>query len=253
MLRPLTGVAALHGVRRTLLWSAAAAVLAALGASVLLGYGRRLWYPSFVAIAGGQTHGQVVTRLGPIFRPGLRAAAREAGSRYPPERLWLIGLKQERVLEVWAPGSKGWRRLRSYPVLAASGGRGPKLQEGDNQVPEGLYRLTAFNPNSSYHLSVRVGYPNQDDRAAAAAEGRVHLGGDIYIHGKAVSIGCLAIGDRGIEELYVLLADTGLANSSLVLAPSARPEAPGDAPRWWRPLYRRIGAALSEVRGSPPD
>lgn len=91
-------------------------------------------------------------------------------------------------------------------MLAASGGPGPKLREGDLQVPEGVYRLTAFNPNSSYHLSLRVDYPNAEDRAAedravARSDRRTSLGGDIFIHGKAVSIGCLAIGDPGIEEL----------------------------------------------------
>jgi hypothetical protein len=238
-------------MRRPAVWLGVAIALTA-AAAAHQGHGRRYWYPSFVALAGGQSHQQVVARLGPSYRSVLRADVVRAGGRYPPDRLRLIGLKQERVLEVWIPVAQGWTRLRSYRVLAASGEPGPKLRQGDHQVPEGLYRLTGFNPNSSYHLSVRVDYPNQDDRKAAAAEGRVDLGGDIFIHGKAVSIGCLAIGDRAIEELYLLLGDTGLRNSTVLLSPNADPNAPAGAPQWLRQLYERIRADLMTVRGPVP-
>ena len=232
-----------------MLWVGVVAVVIAVVASIHLGYGRRVSHPSRLSLEAGQTHEGVVARLGPVYRPGLQAAVGSLGSRYPPERLRLIGLKHERLLEVWVPGPSGWRRLRSYPVLAASGGPGPKLREGDRQVPEGIYRLTGFNPNSSYHLSIRVDYPNRHDQAVAATEGRRRLGGDIFIHGKAVSIGCLAIGDRAIEELYLLLADTRLSNAILVLSPSSAPKVPGGAPRWWDQLYERIRTELGEVRG----
>jgi hypothetical protein len=237
-------------VKKGILWSVAGATLAVLVASVYLGHGRRFWPPFLVTLMGGQTHGEVVSRLGPIYRPSLEAAVGALGSKYPPDRLYLIGLKHEKVLEVWVPSRNGWRRLRSYPVLAASGRPGPKLREGDYQVPEGIYRLTGFNPNSSYHLSIRVDYPNRDDRTAAASEGRGVLGGDIFIHGNAVSIGCLAIGDPAVEELYLLLADAGLSNASLVLTPSATPEVPPGAPLWWGQLYERIRTELMAVRGS---
>lgn len=207
------------------------------------------WYPWWVAVADARTHEQVLARLRTRHGPRLRADARARGIAYPPERLALVGLKAERVLEAWASAGQEWRRLRTYPVLAASGGPGPKRREGDLQVPEGVYRLTHFNPNSSYHLSIRVDYPNEDDRLAAAAEGRVDLGGDIYIHGRAVSIGCLAIGDEGIEELYLLLSDVGLARARLVLAPEAVPVArPGD-PSWLQSLYERLRRELVAVRG----
>jgi hypothetical protein len=113
-----------------------------------------------------------------------------------------------------------------------------------------VYRLTAFNPNSRYHLSIRVDYPNAHDRKIAAAEGRRNLGGDIFIHGKAVSIGCLAIGDTAIEELYVLLADAGLSRSTLLLAPSAEPRAAPDAPAWITDLYRELRSELGRIRGT---
>lgn len=239
-------------MRRTRVGFTIALVLAGAVATVERGYGRRYWYPRFVALAGGQTHEQVVARLGPIYRSDLRKFVTEADGAYPPARLCLVGLKREKVLEVWVPVADRWARVRSYRVLAASGEPGPKLRQGDNQVPEGVYRLTAFNPNSSYHLSVRVDYPNRDDREAAAREGRGDLGGDIYIHGKAVSIGCLALGDRAIEELYLLLADTGLRHASVLLSPSADPTVPAGAPPWWNQLYQRIRDELVRVRGAKP-
>jgi hypothetical protein len=201
-----------------------------------------------------RTHEDVLREIGPRRRLELRRAAAAAGLPYPPLRLTLVGLKEERVLEAWGKTPSGWRLLKSYPVLAASGGPGPKRQEGDLQVPEGIYRLTAFNPRSSYHLSIRVDYPNADDRAAARLERRTHLGGDIYIHGRAVSIGCLAVGDPGIEEVYTLVADVGLARSRVVLAPGATPTVSADSPAWVLHLYDRLRQELRDVRGGgrPP-
>ena len=212
------------------------------------GYGRRFWYPLVVTALGARSHEQVVTSLRPKHLESWKERARTSGVAFPPSRVRLVGLKEEKLLEVWARRNRGWTRLRTYPILAASGGPGPKLREGDQQVPEGLYRLTGFNPNSSYHLSIRVDYPSAEDRAIAQREGRTSPGSDIYIHGKAVSIGCLAIGDEAIEELYLLLAETGLRNSDVVLAPSLRPAA-ATAPPWLPARYRSIQAALKETRG----
>ncbi len=232
----------------------AAAVLGFLGIVAIFlsnrdGAGRRFWYPTLIAVTGPRTHDDVRRWLGPKRRDALKSAFSAAGLPYPPRRLSLVGLKEERRLEVWAEGARGWFRVRDYAVLAASGQAGPKLREGDLQVPEGEYRLTAFNPNSSYHLSIRVDYPSREDRAIARAEGRTRLGGDIFIHGKAVSIGCLAIGDDAIEELYLVLADTGLANARILLTPSAKPTASANAPAWLVERYERLKRELDRVRG----
>jgi L,D-transpeptidase catalytic domain len=198
-------------------------------------------------MTGPRTHADVVASLSASRRTVLKESFIRAGSPYPPQRLRLVGLKEEKALEVWTPVGERWRRLKSYPVLAASGGPGPKLREGDGQVPEGIYRLTAFNPNSSYHLSIRVDYPNAEDRRAAALDGRSILGSDIFIHGRAASIGCLAIGDPAIEELYLLLADTGLRNVDIVLTPSRRPVTQAGAPAWIGERYERIRQALATL------
>lgn len=128
-----------------------------------------------------------------------------AGVAYPPEELYLRAFKHERELEVWA-GARGQplKKVKTYPFCAASGELGPKRREGDLQVPEGFYTIDLFNPNSAYHLSIRVSYPNESDRIL----GQRPLGGAIMVHGNCVSIGCIAIEDGPIEELYVLTLDS---------------------------------------------
>ncbi len=127
-----------------------------------------------------------------------------AGVPYPPEELYLRAHKHERELEVWA-GARGrpLTKVKTYPICAASGEPGPKRQEGDLQVPEGFYTIDLFNPRSDFHLSMRVSYPNEADRLL----GERPLGGAIMVHGNCVSIGCLAIEDAPIEELYVMTLD----------------------------------------------
>jgi murein L,D-transpeptidase YafK len=223
-----------RGARGVLVVAGAAAVL---GAAVLVERGRE--------VTAARTLDSVLADVGPSRRAVLKRTAAEIGVAYPPPRLTLVGYKRESVLEVWAARGNGWTRYRSYAVLAASGGAGPKLREGDRQVPEGVYRLTHLNPASSYHLSIRVDYPNAFDRARGAEDGRPSLGGDIYIHGKAVSIGCLAIGDENIEELFTLVADTGLANARIVIAPGRSLDVPAGAPPWTGGLYRDIARELA--------
>jgi hypothetical protein len=212
------------------------------------GYGRALVHPYYRQVTTPRTVQGVLQDIGPRRRPALASEARRLGLTYPPSSLTLVGYKDENVLEVWARGPSGWVRYRSYRVLAASGGPGPKLREGDRQVPEGVYRLTHLNPASSYHLSIRVDYPNAFDRARGAEDARADLGGDIYVHGKAVSIGCLAIGDDNIEELFTLVADVGLPNARINLAPGRRLEVAPGAPAWTRDLYRTIASELAVLR-----
>ena len=191
---------------------------------------------------------QARARLAPYFR--------SVKVEYPPRQLVLVGLKAEQRLEVYAAGSDGTMRyLRSYPVLGASGTIGPKLRSGDRQVPEGLYRISALNPDSLFHVSLRIDYPNAHDRRRAAAEGRSDLGGDIMIHGGSISIGCLAMGDRAVEELFVLAADTGLGNLRVILSPLDLRRRSLDRlvthSRPWTPeLYSEIRAALAELPGT---
>ena len=145
-----------------------------------------------------------------------------------------------------------WRLVRQDKVQAASGGPGPKLREGDRQVPEGRYRITFLNPNSRFHVSLRLDYPNAEDRSQARREGRVDLGGDIMIHGSNVSIGCLAMGDEVAEDLFVLAALIGIAKVEAIISPTdlriAPPPAEATAARpWVGALYGRIRTLLEEL------
>jgi len=222
-------------------------VLIAAGSFVV--YGRGIWYPLFLQIRGVRTVADVLTIYGPDARKRLAPHFRRAGVSYPPKRIAILVFKEERRLTLWAANADGrWRFIRHYPILAASGHAGPKLREGDYQVPEGVYRIEHLNPNSSYHLSMKVSYPNEFDRQKAKLDGRTRLGGDIFIHGNRVSIGCVAVGDPAIEELFTLVAETGHPRVHLVIAPNdlrtAGPIFHEDAPRWAGELYRTVKAAL---------
>jgi murein L,D-transpeptidase YafK len=191
----------------------------------------------------------VLSEIAPKRRERLTKRFTEHAAVYPPAELTLIAYKKERRLEVWVPGRKGWVKIVSYKVLAASGERGPKLKEGDEQVPEGVYRLTDLNPNSKFHLSIRVDYPNARDVAWAERDKRENLGGDIFIHGNEVSRGCLAVGDERIEELFTLIADTGVESSRIIIAPDRHMKHLATEPAWVGELYDEVRRALEEVRG----
>lgn len=172
-----------------------------------------------------------------------------AGVSYPPTALTLLGFKEEKRLDVWAQQAGHWVFLRSYPMLAASGVAGPKLREGDEQVPEGVYRIEALNPQSQFHLSLKLDYPNALDRQQAVREGREQLGGDIFLHGKDVSVGCVALGDTAIEELFVLVVRVGMEHVTVLLAPyDLRQPVTGKTeglPLWVAALYAELRRALA--------
>jgi hypothetical protein len=182
-------------------------------------------------------------RLAPYFRA--------AGVDYPPQTVVLAAFKREKRLELYAGNAPDELKfIRYYNVLAASGTLGPKLREGDRQVPEGIYRFTQLNANSSFHLSVKVDYPNAFDRMMGRVENRRNLGGAIFVHGGSESAGCLAMSDRVAEELFTLVAQSGLENSSIILSPvdMRRNPAPNplddDVPIWAPHLYAIIQRAL---------
>jgi len=194
-----------------------------------------------------------LAQYGSAARGRLKPFFNKAQAEYPPKKLVLAGFKEENQLELYASaGDESFRFIRNYPILAASGGPGPKLKEGDRQVPEGIYSIESLNPNSQFHLSLRIGYPNAFDREQAKRENRINLGGDIMIHGNAVSIGCLAMGDEAAEDLFVLAADTGLRNISVVLSPvdfrRGKTVSPNvRLPSWSEQLYSEIKSKLRNL------
>ena len=175
-------------------------------------------------------------------KPGLKAVAKSAGGS-----LTIRVFKNERRVEVAAPGWKTASRV--YEMTAFSGRLGPKLREGDGQIPEGIYGIEYLNPNSLYHLSLKVSYPNAEERARAKKEGRTNLGGDIMIHGRNVSVGCVAIGDEAIEEVFYLVNAVGCKNVKVIIAPydmrKGRQSALEKSDLAWYPdLCRQLEGAL---------
>ncbi len=116
-------------------------------------------------------------------------------------------------------------------------------------MPEGIYRVRELNPNSFYHLSIWIDYPNEFDLARAAEENRTEPGSEIMIHGREHSRGCLAMGDQTAEDLFVLAARSGIENTTIILTPidfrkDSLGESPAGAPVWSREIYRRIKGEL---------
>ena len=213
-------------------------------------YARPLWVPVYRQLEGQRTVQDVIDRYGPAAEARLKPFFTEAKAPYPPSHITLLAIKDENKLELWTEEKDEKFLIRAYKIQAASGVGGPKLREGDRQVPEGIYQLEYLNPNSLYHLSMKINYPNTFDRAMAAQENRTGLGGDIFIHGKAVSIGCLAMGDTAIEELFTLAAKSGLKNVKVIIAPSDPRKhkiaaLAQDQPKWVTGLYADISAGFS--------
>ncbi|MFL6593873.1 MAG: murein L,D-transpeptidase family protein [Chthoniobacterales bacterium] len=192
-----------------------------------------------------------IVEFGSVAFARLAPQFEAAGVCYPPARLTFVALKDERVLEVYAANAQSdFRFICSYPMFAASGVLGPKLREGDRQVPEGVYCIRELNPNSSYHLSLWIDYPSSFDRSQALEDGRVDPGGEIMIHGGEASRGCVAVGDPAAEDLFVLTALTGIENVTVVLAPvdfrkRSLDQMPEGAPQWLGGVYDKIKTELA--------
>jgi len=188
---------------------------------------------------------------------GLKSLYAKEKLSFPPKRIFLRAFKDERVLELWGAEAEGsFKKLKSYPICYFSGQPGPKRRVGDLQVPEGFYEIDRFNPQSQFHLSLGLNYPNESDRILGV---RGRLGGDIFIHGDCVSIGCLAMTDALIKEIYVAAAlarGSGQAKIPVHFFPARLDEgvveklAPAEHRAFWRNLAE--GYALFEKEKVPP-
>ena len=122
---------------------------------------------------------------------------------WPSKFVYIRSFKYDSELEVWAKNrvEDAYKLVKTYKICALAGTMGPKRIEGDYQVPEGFYHITEFKPNSQYHLSLGLNYPNASDRILADS---LQPGGEIYIHGSCVTQGCIPITNSQIEELYMI-------------------------------------------------
>lgn len=195
-----------------------------------------------------KTVSSIEAELGRPVHVRLEPFLQEAGFKEFPKEIKLQAFKEEQILEVWGKNEIQWTLIKTYPFTAFSGQLGPKLREGDRQIPEGVYQIEYLNPNSAYHLSLKVSYPNAFDKKKAHLDGRTNLGGDIFIHGKAVTIGCIPIGDEGIEEVFLLASNAIIRGIPVIIAPRdlrkglAFPEI--RAVDWEEELYRKLKKEL---------
>jgi len=126
-----------------------------------------------------------------------------AGLQWPAKQIYIRSFKYDSQMEVWVRNSTSepFKLFKTYSVCALAGTMGPKRMQGDYQVPEGFYYINEFKPRSNYHMSLGINYPNVSDKIVTQG---TNPGGDIYIHGSCVTVGCIPIQDPQIEELYIL-------------------------------------------------
>lgn len=137
------------------------------------------------------------------YEDTLKKQFEKAGLSWPAKQIYIRSFKYDSQLEVWVRSSntEPYKLFKTYRVCAMSGNLGPKRMEGDYQVPEGFYYINIFNPKSTYHLSLGINYPNASDMVLSDS---IQPGGDIYIHGSCLTVGCIPIQDYQIEEVYLL-------------------------------------------------
>ena len=123
--------------------------------------------------------------------------------QWPPQEVYIRSFKYDRLLEVWVKSESkdAFKLFKSYKICMQSGTIGPKRMEGDFQMPEGFYYINEFKPNSNFHLSLGLNYPNASDKILSDS---YRPGNSIYIHGKCLSVGCIAIDNLPIEEVYLM-------------------------------------------------
>ena len=160
--------------------------------------------PAILALAalGAPAHAVPEKALAPIPAATVALMAAKGTTRAAP--LVLRAYKKESEIEVWKRNDAGrYVYIKSFPICRWSGQLGPKMYPGDRQTPEGVYDVPArqMNPNSHYYLSFDTGFPNAYDRAQGAS------GSAVMVHGTCSSMGCFAMTDRQVGELYAIARD----------------------------------------------
>lgn len=176
--------------------------------------------PLIKKVSGKETVQSVIEKIEKGAWARLEPSMSEGGFKedYPKEII-LVAFKEEQVLEVYANDYAGIKLIKKYPFTSFSGALGPKLSEGDKQIPEGIYYVEYLNPNSSYYLSIKVNYPNEFDKSKTKFSDLKKMGGDIFIHGKAASIGCIPIGDEAIEEVFLMVQKSIKNRVKVIISP----------------------------------
>lgn len=169
-----------------------------------------------LAAAGSQAQGSFAVNFADyqkgFARPGdawkrkedtLEKQFAAKGLVWPAKYIYIRSFKYDGQMEVWVKNERkeAFKFFKTYKICALAGTLGPKRMQGDYQVPEGFYYINEFNPNSTYYLSLGLNYPNASDKILSDS---LHPGGDIYIHGSCVTVGCIPVTDQQIDEIYML-------------------------------------------------
>ena len=146
---------------------------------------------------------------------GMLSILSDKGIKAETLEIYLRAFKFVKKIELWGKNEteKKYQLLKTYKVCATCGKLGPKRQRGDMQIPEGFYHIDRFNPSSRFHLSLGINYPNQSDQILGT---KGNLGGNIFIHGNCVTIGCLPISDDQIKELYLFCIEAKNSGQSKI-------------------------------------
>ena len=207
-----------------------------------------------ISIFGKSTVQKRVQDIEPKVNEKLKPLFAKKNVAYPPDDVTLLFIKSQKILSLLATDADGKTQfIKTYKVFGASGKSGPKLSAGDNQVPEGFYRVDSLNPNSQFHLALRLNYPSDFDKKMAKDEGRKNLGSDIMIHGSVLSDGCIAIGDEAVEEIFYLAAQSNYRNWKVILSPvDFRKTATAPEPKVAKPWIPKLYEELSQVTKELP-
>jgi len=145
----------------------------------------------------------------------LQRQFKTKGLDWPARHIYVRSFKYDSQLEVWVKNDRKeqYKLFKTYRVCALAGSLGPKRMQGDYQVPEGFYYINEFNARSNYYLSLGLNYPNASDKILSDL---AQPGGDIYIHGSCVTVGCIPITDQQIDELYILAAHAKNAGQDFI-------------------------------------
>ncbi len=187
---------------------------------------KRLLVLALMLLAGGAVFAQqsflenqkMYPKVGEAFRQKeelLKKEFEKKGLTYPAKYIFIRSFKLDSEMEIWVKNNPQdtFRLFKSYRVCTLSGKMGPKRREGDRQVPEGFYYINDFNPNSNYHLSLGINYPNFSDRILSDPK---KPGSEIYIHGNCITVGCIPLTDEFIDEVYILAVNAKNAGQDFI-------------------------------------
>jgi len=163
--------------------------------------------------------------------------------------------KKQKILELWMKNGSHFKLFKKYKICHYSGKLGPKQKQGDHQAPEGFYSVTknSLNPFSRFHLSFNIGYPNKFDQK------QKRTGDFIMVHGGCVSVGCFAMTDDAIEEIYYIVESALQHGQSKIQVHSfpfyfTRTEFQNHKGNKWLPFWRNLEQInrYFELHRTPP-